>query len=391
MKILRTGVISLFLLGLVIAVIVFNITKPRLLIVHSYNKEYVWTRDVDVGIRRILKNKSDYVMRWFYMDTKRHPWENYKINSGLAVQKLVNNWHPSVIIATDDDAQKFAMKFLVNRSDVQIVFAGVNNDTVDYGYDKANNVTGILERLPLAALKETLLEITGHLNIQHSPRLLFLGDKSVTVKGDEEFFSSFEWKPLQKMPSRLVETYDEWKNAVHEAASITDFIIVSNYRQILYNKDNTILVPAEELIAWTEKNSRPLVIGTNVFYASDGGMLAIGTSPYEQGEVAAKIAKDLLDNPGKTAKSIPIVISKEFVVSMREARIQAHHVKLSSVYTAAAKSADNYYEGSNEEMDLSVATVKPVVESTSSMYKKNIKYAKKFIKKSVKKRIKKSR
>lgn len=376
MKLLRIMIVGGFLIGLIVVVIFFNITKQRLLIVHSYNKEYAWTRDVDIGIQRIFKNKSDYVMRWFYMDTKRHPWEYYKVNSGLAVQKLVNNWHPAVVIAVDDDAQKFAMQFLINRTDVQVVFAGVNNSTTDYGYDKAINVTGILERLPLTALKETLLEIAERLNIKYPPRVLFLGDKSATVRGDEEFFSTFDWKPLRRMQSRLVETYDEWKKAVYEAVDITDFIVVSNYRQILRTRDATVLVPADELIAWTERNSHPIVIGTNVFYASDGGMLAIGTSPYEQGMVAAKMAKDLLDNPGKVAKSIPITISKEFVVSMRESRIQAHHIQLPSVYAAAAKTADNYYEGFDDEASMEIPNINtfktPIALSSSitSMRKK---------------------
>lgn len=399
MKRLHLIVITVFLIGLIIVIVSFNIAKKRLLIIHSYDKEYFWTRDVDIGIKRILNSKGEYVIRWFYMDTKRHPWEQYKINSGLAVQKLVNNWHPSVIIAVDDDAQKFAMKFFNNRNDIQIVFAGVNNEAEDYGYDKANNVTGILERLPLTALKETLLEIVEYSKIKYPPRIMFLGDKSTTVVGDEAFFSSFNWEPIQRIESRLVETYDEWKKAVHEATQKTNFIIVSNYRQILRTKNGTELVPPKELINWTEHNSYPAVIGTNVFFASDGGMLAIGTSPYEQGETAAKMAKELLDNEGKLAKSIPIVISKEFVVSMRASRIKAHHIQLSSVYTAAAKSADNYYEGSKEEefsvpAPVNEATIKTVVDNQiktdiSVIESKTI--VNENVKKKKKNRIKKSR
>jgi hypothetical protein len=266
MKNLRLMFIFAFLFGLVVLVIGFNTTKPRLLILQSYDKSYTWSHEVDVGLQRVLGNSPDYTVRWFYMDTKRHPWTEYKVNVGRAVQKLVNSWQPAVVIAVDDDAQKFAMQFFNGRSDVKVVFAGVNNDAEAYGYDTAPNVTGILERQPLDAVQETMQIVARNMNLDHPARVIFLGDQSETVIADEAYFRSIDWKEFRLQPSRLVDTFDEWKEAVRLIQQEADFIVVSNYRKILRKKYGTELVPPYELITWTETNSHIPVIGTNVFF-----------------------------------------------------------------------------------------------------------------------------
>jgi ABC-type uncharacterized transport system substrate-binding protein len=343
MKKLRLIFVFSFLLGLAVLIIGFNTTKPRLLVLQSYDKDYAWSREVDVGIRRVLGSRSEYAVRWFYMDTKRHPWKDFKVNAGRSVQKLINSWQPAVVIAIDDDAQQFAMKAFNNRPDVKVVFAGVNSAASAYGYDKASNVTGILERLPLDAVRETMLIASKSRNLTSPARILFLGDRSETVVADEAYFRGFDWAPLQVQASQLVETFDQWKASVQLAQQQADFIVVSNYRKILRTAGGSDLVPPQELIDWTEQNSRVPILGTNVFFAQDGGMLAIGTSPYEQGEVAMRMARDLLDHPDKPTGAIAIETTRQYVVAMRASRMQARQFKLPSVYESAARSSNNFY------------------------------------------------
>lgn len=343
MRRIRLAIIFVFLLAAAATIVVFNTTKPRLLILHSYDSSYAWTRDVDVGIRRALKERNDYTVRWFYMDTKRHPWKEYKVNEGKAVQKLVESWQPSVVIAVDDDAQEYAMKYFVNRPDVRIVFAGVSDSLAHYGYDAANNVTGILERKPLAALKESLLLVAASQARSRPARIMFVGDASESVRNDEEEFRKANWAPMEVMESRLANSFDEWKDAIQFAnRNKIDFIITANYRKILRNAGGKELVPAREVVAWTEANSSALVVGTNAFFVEDGGTLAIGTSPYEQGQVAVSMVNQLL-HAGKAATDIPVQSTGQFIVAMRESGIRARKLRLPAVYEAAAQSAANYY------------------------------------------------
>ncbi len=343
MKNMRLIAIFIFLAALAGTVVVFNASKPRLLILQSYDTEYSWTRDVDVGIRRILNGSRAYSVRWFYMDTKRHPWKEYKINAGKAAQKLIRTWQPTVVIAVDDDAQEYAMRHFANQPQIKIVYAGLNGDAAAYGYDNARNVTGILERVPFAAMKETMLLIDPAKTHPGPLRIMFLGDVSESVRQDAEGFSKLDWAPIEVVGKRFAATFDEWKDAVEYAGKHqVDFIVAANYRKILQKKGEKALMPYREVVQWTEENSRVPLIGTNAFYVKDGGMLAVGTSPYEQGEVAASMALQLL-RQSKSVQDIPVQSTQQFMVAMRASRIKKWGIKLPAVYEAAARASANYY------------------------------------------------
>lgn len=340
---LETLVIAVFLIGSVCLLAWFSLSKPRILILHSYDKDYSWVKDVNTGLKRVLDKRRDYSLRWHYLDTKLHPWPEYKTNAGVTARRMIDEAPPDIIIAVDDDAQQYVTRYYLNHPTIKIVFAGVNNEPQAYGFDQANNVTGILERLPLDALKESLL-IAAQRNALESPlRLQFIGDRSETVLGDERFFQSYDWSPLQMLDSKLVNTYDEWQQAVLESAGKTDFLINSNYRKVMRSASDSTLVPAGELIAWTESHSPVPVIGSNGFFTEDGGMLAIGTSPYEQGEVAAKLATEVLDH-GTRPKQLPFLITRQFVVAMRESAIRNRHFYLPQVYEASARASNKFFE-----------------------------------------------
>ncbi len=340
---METIFLFIFMIGSVSLFAWFSISKPRILILHSYDKDYSWVKDVNIGLKRVLDKRSDYTVRWYYMDTKRHPTLEFKVNAGMAARRMINETQPDVIIAMDDDAQQYVTRYYVNHPSIKVVFGGVNNEPKPYGFDRANNVTGILERIPLSALKETLQIVALRNNLALPLRFQFIGDRSETVLLDEKYARKFNWAPLRMLDSKLVTTFAEWQQAVLESAGKADFLITSNYRKIARSASDPTLVLPKELISWTESHSPVPVIGMNGFVAEDGGMLAIGTSPYEEGEVAAKLAAEILDH-GTSPNKLPFVISHEFVVAMREKAMLKRHFELPQVYGAAARAGGKYYE-----------------------------------------------
>lgn len=320
----------------------FNMSKPSILILHSYDKNYAWVRDVNVGLNRVLTGKYQYQVRWYYMDTKRHPWPEYKASAGIAARNVIDEMKPDVVIAIDDDAQQYVTRYLVDHPTIKIVFAGVNNAASDYGFDHAHNVTGILERLPLGAIRETL-QIAGNFkSLGHPVRLALLGDQSESVAGDARQVQAFDWSPLQLKTIRQVNTWAEWQAAVTELGGKTDVIMLTGYRRISRSGSDRTLVPPAEVVAWTERHSAVPVISGNGFYTEEGGMLAIGTSPYEQGEEAAARALDIILR-GKRADQMPIETSDQFIVTMSGSKMKARDFMLPKVYEAAARTGDKYY------------------------------------------------
>jgi ABC-type uncharacterized transport system substrate-binding protein len=319
----------------------YNMTKPSILVLHSYDTSYAWVRDVNIGINRVLNNKYQYQVRWYYMDTKRHPSPEFRKSAGIAARHAIEQMRPDVVIAMDDDAQKYVSRFFNHHADIKIVYAGVNNKASDYGFDKAKNVTGILERLPLAAMKEALQSASNLRALGRPVRLAYLGDMSETVAGDAAQVTGFDWAPHQLVKPRFVSTWADWQRTILELSEQADVILLTGYRRLTRSPTDPSLVPPKEVIAWTETNSKIPVFGGNGFYTEDGGMLAIGTSPYEQGEVAARMALDIILK-GKKPNDIAQTTSEQFIVTMSESKMKVRHFELPKVYEAAARTGDKY-------------------------------------------------
>jgi hypothetical protein len=318
-----------------------NISKPRILILHSYDPEYAWVRDVNVGLNRVLGNSFRYQLRWHYMDTKRHPSAAYKQAAGIAARNVIAEMQPDVVIALDDDAQSYAARYLVNRPGISIVFGGVNNEAADYGYDKAHNATGILERLPLAAIQEALGQAQGFKALKRPLRLAYLGDASHSVEGDIKQIRSFAWAPMVLQSTTQVSTWPEWQAQIRVLAQSADVLLLTGYRNLHRSAQDPRLVEPQEVVTWTDANAGVPVMSGNGFFTEDGGMLAVGTSPYEQGEEAARRALDIVVR-GTPAAQMPIVEAQQFIVTMNATLMKAHGFALPRIYEAAARTGNKY-------------------------------------------------
>ena len=329
-------------LSLSLAAFVFaNNQKPRILVLQSYDLDYTWSRDINSAIDRALLGKR-YLIRKHYMDTKRQTDREFAEKAGIIARRIIDEWRPTILIAVDDDAQRYAAKFYTNRDDMKVVFAGINGEIKPYGYDTANNATGILERKQFGAVRDVMIEAArgrqGRLL-----RFANIGDQSGSVKEDTLHMEEFDWKPASMVSSTLVRTFDEWQDAVRKANKEADFIVTTNYRRLEYSKTDRRPVPPKEVVEWTENNSTIPVIGTNGFYVEDGGGFAIGTSPFEQGEVAAEIAISIIEK-GKKTTDIKVESTREFIVYMRPTRMKPHDFDLGKIYESFARAMNNYYE-----------------------------------------------
>jgi ABC-type uncharacterized transport system substrate-binding protein len=138
-----------------------------------------------------------------------------------------------------------------------------------------------------------------------------------------------------------VTTWPEWQQAILTFNTTVDVILVTGYRGLSRSANEPTLVSPQEVVVWTEASASIPVISGNGFYTEDGGMLAIGTSPYEQGEVAGAKALDIILK-GKHPNEIPFMTSGQFIVTMSGSKMKRHHFELPSVYEAAARTGDKY-------------------------------------------------
>ena len=329
----------LFLIFVVGFLVFANIQKPRVMVLHSYDSEYAWSRDVSKGIERVLKDYPHYSVQWHYMDTKRNNSPRYIRAAATAAISLIKRWQPNVIIAIDDNAQKYVAKHFINDPEIKIVYSAMNAAASVYGYDKAHNVTGILERIPLPEVREAMLKLfpVGKRRIAH------ITDASNTAAFVNQEVRSYDWAPFDITMKAMPETFDDWKRAVRQANKSVDLLLFTNFHIVHRSKTDPSKVPAKELIAWTMKNTTLPSIGCWGFFVEDGGMLAIGVSPFEQGEVAAEMALDIIEK-GIAPSKIPVESTKQFIVYAREASLKAANIELPHIYETFARATHNFYK-----------------------------------------------
>lgn len=339
-KKLQTVLTAVFVVGCVAFFVWWNATKPRILVLHSYDRDYFWTREIDVALHRVFDRRNSYSIRWHYMNTKRNPWEDYVVRAGLGARDVVDEWRPDLVIAVDDEAQEQVMKHYVNRARMHIVFAGINGEIAPYGYADASNVTGILERIPWSAIKDALLA-SGLARSKPELRLLHLGDATQAVREDARQMQQFDWAPMKLAGVRTVGSFEQWKAEVLLAPQVADVILLGNYRGLTDAADSMRLVDPAQVVAWTEANSKLPVIGFKVAYGEEGGALAIAASPYEQGEAAARMAIRILDSRIPPSQ-IPVASTRQFVVSIDGAALAARGIGLPSFYESFARATNTY-------------------------------------------------
>lgn len=329
-------------------ILVHKSNKPRVLIVHSYHTDYPWVEQINEGIRRTLGNRQDVSLRYHYMDLKNHTDSDFKRTAASTVYRTIAKWEPDVLIISDDVGQQLVGKHYINSPDMGIVFCGVNGEVDAYGYDGALNVTGILERKPLEAIRETLMMVAQARGFSPGrigwpdPRVVFVCDGSESVTAELPGLASYDWAPLSWLPPIRANNFEEWKAAIKEANLIADLILVSDYRQFLLPSGEKESVDPTEIMAWTEANSEIPVLGMSLVNVTDGGMMAVFTSGYEQGEVAGSMALAIAS--GEDPGDYEVQRTRQFLISVRRSTMAKRDLPIPSIYESFARATENYVE-----------------------------------------------
>ena len=150
----RLGIHVALFLGMLLALHlgILSTSKPlaaadqaqlKILHVMSYHTPWKWTEDQLQGFKDALTGlQVEY--RVFEMDTKRHSTKAWKKRTGAEARAIIEDWRPDLVYVSDDNAQQYVTRHYLN-DDIPFVFSGVNDAPSKYGFDHAENITGVLE------------------------------------------------------------------------------------------------------------------------------------------------------------------------------------------------------------------------------------------------------
>jgi ABC-type uncharacterized transport system substrate-binding protein len=263
----------------------------KILWVDSYHKEYEWSASIETGIRNVL-NDTGIELKIVRMDTKRNTDDELRKNAATQAKAEIESFNPDVVIASDDNVQKYLVVPYLKDTSLPVVFCAVNWDALPYGYP-ASNVTGMLE-------VELTIQLIEHLQqYAQGDRLGYLSgdtdtDRKVVQICNERFFAG-------AMEPYFVETFDEYKATFLELQEKVDILYLRNNAGIEGWDD-------EEAESFIGDNTK-IPTGSSSDWMAPYVLITLAKSGVEQGEWAAQAALRILD--GTPVSEIPVAENKE--------------------------------------------------------------------------------
>lgn len=325
-----------FLAAFVILLIVFNATKPRIMVLHSATEDSSWAEQVDAGMREALsRNRRPLTVEWHYLGVDAPARGPQTREAEAGAFRAMQRFNPDLLIAVDDEANSLVARDYVGRVRPRILYVSLNRPPADFGYANALNVSGIAEQLPLAAVRHVMRDLFPG----RTPTLAILGVDNETGRAEIAQARSFNWDSVVVGRSALVSTADQWREFV--ASDTSDVLLVLGTHDLPDAEGRT--ATAAEINQWTQENSPSLPIGTQVNFVEDGGGLSFSPPPDDSGAKAIEVALDWLDDRD-TPGAPPPVVSDHFEVAVRPSLLAKRGVRLPPIYIEAARENGTLYE-----------------------------------------------
>ena len=331
--------IGAFLLGFIGLLGSFNANKPRILVLHSFDQDSSWVRNVNLGMQETLRhNRRPVAVQWHYLGFDRKLRQDQRNSAAVEAHRAIARIDPQILIAVDDESNHHVARYYIGRNQPKVLFVSIDQSPEYYGYAGAGNVTGIAERLPLAAVRDVLLET----HPGQSLRIAALGVSNDTGRAELAQVQAFDWTPHRLMAAETLGSFAEWQGFISRLAGQADALLVLSYDGLERSNQEHQAIAGAEIAGWIETNAQPLPLGIRAEYVQDGGGLSFSSSPVAFGEKAMKLALNWLDAPAGAAAP-PVTASTHFQVSLRPARLATRGVELPVIYAEAARIGESYF------------------------------------------------
>lgn len=326
-----------FLAAFVILLGAFNATKPRILVLHSGTRDSAWVQQMDRGMSDALaRNRRPLSVEWHYLGIDS-PTARRRVGEAEAgAHRAIDRFDPDLIIAVDDEANSLVAREYVGRTRPRILYVSLNRPAAEFGYAGAVNVSGIAERIPLAAIRDAIVDLYPG----RFPALAVIGIDNETGRAEMAQAKDFDWSPLQLAETALASDSQQWMDSVSQTGP-GNILLVLGTRDLPGAEGS--VVSAAEINRWTEQNSPVLPIGTQVNFVEDGGGLSFSPPPDDYGEKAIELALDWLDDRDTPDAPEPLV-SDHFEVAIRQGSLSRRGIQLSPIYIEAARENGTLFE-----------------------------------------------
>jgi hypothetical protein len=288
----------------------------RILWVDSYHEGFAWSDGVARGVWAILGGSGAQV-KVVRMDTKRNPSPEHARKAAEEAMQAVREFAPDVVMASEDNAQRYFVVPFLKGGDVPVVACGINWDASEYGYP-APNVTGMVEVNLLAEARRMLRRFAA------GERTGYIAADSESERKNLEIYNSRDFRG--SLRGRLVSRFADFGPAFEEVQSRSDMLIMGGNGGMEGWDD----IAAREFLL----GSTRIPTGSFDDYLSPYVVFTFAKEPEEQGEWMAQTALRVLD--GESPGAIPMVENRRvrLIVNLKLARAAGIVLPVSILKTA---------------------------------------------------------
>ncbi len=280
----------------------------KILYVMSYSADWSWPQDQLRGFREGL-GISDITLRVMELDAKHKNPEQLKAAAKEAIEQI-ETWKPDLVYTSDDVVQsEVSVKFI--NSKIPFVYSGVNKEHKDYGFDKASNITGVLEREHFLGTLSLLRQIKPFAHL----RLAIVLDDDPTWVGVASRIRAdlATHKDIEVVEWLQPKTFEEYKTDMLALQGKVDAVGLLGV--FLFKKPDGTFADYEEVLHWTADNSKLPDFSFWDVRVERGTLVAMTVSGVEQGLLAGRMARRILIDkvspssipPEATAKGRPMI------------------------------------------------------------------------------------
>lgn len=274
---------------------VFGLPKDcRILVVMSYEENFVWVKGIKEGIDSVLSSKC--TTKYFYMNTR----DNFAGGKAKAKEayEIYKSFAPHGVLSVDDNAQSmFVVPYLKNKVKTPVMFCGVDANPAKYGFPAAN-VSGILQRIHIL---ETLIFLKQLVpSVEKAGFIMKSGPTGQAWM--EQVKRDTVNSPVEFTEYRTAKDMTEALSMIKELRGKTDALFIGALQRIRDKNGN----PLEDEVALpilSKAYGKPIFTNQS-FRVKFGALCAVVDLPSEQGSTAAEMLLKALS--GTPVSKIPI-------------------------------------------------------------------------------------
>jgi hypothetical protein len=328
-----TVLMTSFFLIFVVSLFCFQFRKPRIFILHSFDKEFVEMRSLDRGFQRSLKaSRLPVTIRQHYMNHNRSRTPDDIVSNEQAAILAIRQDDPDLLLAIDDEANAFIKKTFGPNYPFLLFYLSINQSPIHYEYEGLPGVTGMKEMLPLLGLKESLPYLSG----KDSPlRIAALGSDRPTGRAELMQVKAMNWHPHTLVGSALAHTEKQWQQAFQTLNTQADLVLILTSTGLAAGSSSE-----EDLIQWAMPQSQALLVGLHERFVAQGGAIAFATDEDEEGELAMGHVLRWIQakDPSRTS---PIAYQTPFELHLQPTLLAERKIVLPQIYLELARMTDN--------------------------------------------------